>query len=699
MFTTYFKYWFVSILLLCYPSLQTAERLLTLNLDKTHDLNVTYRNAVWEIHTTGNDPFINTLPISPVVDIAKTPILSFDYLSVDGCENFELFVAPPWGKGHTITINLPPREGWSPATFDLRTNSLIRNASKINQFRLDPGNKSHVNIHIKNICLRPATPDEERSLASIEQLEKQKLDHENRLQTYLTGTYPGSIDRIKANENTIFIHGQAPSSEHLYIAEWPVWQAHTQVMHFENVWPITETSFSFTCPRKNSDGTDRLYSRFVLIHRDQANDKLLSHAHWVDEVPQIHVLPYMKPHSKKGIGGFHLGRGYDSDLDELGIGCLTYNFSLAQLIQSKPNASQLTISCNGKSWYLNDAVLQRCDDTMIAAAQRKIVMLGILLIPPAHQWPAKDLGTLLQHPDYEAGGIYTMPNLTTKESTQVYIALLEFLARRYTRSDGKYGRVHHWIMHNEVDMGYVWTNCGTKPPLSFFDHYYKSMRLGHLILQQQDQYASAFISLTHHWSSTTDPERCHPSLTLLKHLVDLSHAEGNFSWGLAYHPYPSSLREPKTWLDKDATFNFNTPKITFHNIEVLDAYMKQPRLLYKGQTRTIHLSEQGPNSPDYSDKSLQEQAAAMAYVWQKINRLDSIHGFEFHNWFDNRKEGGIRIGLRRFPDDETDPGGTKPVWHVYKALGTEQEAAATAFALPMIGLSDWSKAFYTGDIK
>jgi hypothetical protein len=113
----------------------------------------------------------------------------------------------------------------------------------------------------------------------------------------------------------------------------------------------------------------------------------------------------------------------------------------------------------------------------------------------------------------------------------------------------------------------------------------------------------------------------------------------------------------------------------------------------------VHLSEQGPNSPDYSDTALQEQAASMAYVWQKIKRLDSIQGFEFHNWIDNRSEGGLRIGLRRFPDDEQDPAGTKPVWHLYKALDTPDEQRASAFALPIIGISDWSQAIHFGEIR
>ncbi len=111
------------------------------------------------------------------------------------------------------------------------------------------------------------------------------------------------------------------------------------------------------------------------------------------------------------------------------------------------------------------------------------------------------------------------------------------------------------------------------------------------------------------------------------------------------------------------------------------------------------LSEKVPNSPDYSVRALQEQAAALAYVWPKIRRLDTIEGFQFHNWIDNRREGGLRIGLRRFPDDADDPFGRKPIWHVYRALDTPDESKATAFALPIIGVKDWPEVPYREPIE
>jgi hypothetical protein len=341
--------------------------------------------------------------------------------------------------------------------------------------------------------------------------------------------------------------------------------------------------------------------------------------------------------------------------------------------------------------------VEKLDHTLLAAAQRGALVLGILLVPPAKAWDGA-LGGIFQHPDYDAAGTYSMPNLTTREGVEHYAALLHFLAERYSRPGAPFGRLHHWIVHNEVDAGWVWTNCGEKPPELYLEIYHRSMRLAHLIARAHDPHARAYVSLTHHWKETAS-HRFTPSRDVLEGLLAFSRKEGDFDWGIAFHPYPQSLRDPRTWRDRKAEFHYDTPMITFRNLEVLDAWVKEPAQRFNGRkVRSVHLSEQGPNSPDYTPRALAEQAAAMAYVWRKLRPLDAIEGFQFHNWADNRREGGLRIGLRRFGDDPEAPLGPKPVWHVYRALDTAEEEQATAFALPVIGIADWSEVPYRGPI-
>jgi len=83
----------------------------------------------------------------------------------------------------------------------------------------------------------------------------------------------------------------------------------------------------------------------------------------------------------------------------------------------------------------------------------------------------------------------------------------------------------------------------------------------------------------------------------------------------------------------------------------------------------IHFSEQGPNSKSYTPNDLTEQAASLAYVWKKMKALDGIETFQYHFWRDFRGEGGLRLGLRRFPDDIDAPSGKKPIWNLLSIIG------------------------------
>lgn len=63
---------------------------------------------------------------------------------------------------------------------------------------------------------------------------------------------------------------------------------------------------------------------------------------------------------------------------------------------------------------------------------------------------------------------------------------------------------------------------------------------------------------------------------------------------------------------------------------------------------------------------------------------------QWHNWFDHRNEGTLRIGLRRYPDDAEDPGGKKPIWETYRDAGTDREEESFAPFLSVIGIPDWN---------
>jgi hypothetical protein len=195
-------------------------------------------------------------------------------------------------------------------------------------------------------------------------------------------------------------------------------------------------------------------------------------------------------------------------------------------------------------------------------------------------------------------------------------------------------------------------------------------------------------------------------------LPELGHSETGSTYTVRLAPVGRLL--PDGWkqmrldltLPKDRVLQIRNPRIRPERkgeFDVADAapaaYMKQPRLLFRGKVRPVHLSENGFNSPDYSAKSLEDQAAGMALAWKKMAKLSSIKSWQYHNWIDNRGEGGLKIGLRKYPDDKSDPLGKKPIWLLYKALGTPDEDRACAPYLKTIGIKSWNEGIHSSVIK
>jgi hypothetical protein len=679
--------------------------------DKTiHDLVATRPAPDFlELRTTGADPWIATRPFAAAAAAGKT-VLTFEYLAIGAVPGFSVYVGLPWSEARVQAApELPHSEGWTTFSLDLAP-AWERAAAPPDRLRLDFGRAPGRTIHVRNVRLR--APDERERDVDGRRTARLAAGraHDAELRTYLARTFPASVTRVDASIDKIRIEGFARGvGGELFLAETPVWQHLTREAPLARVAPVrpaADGSFAISVRRITTADTDRdtaprdrLFSRWLVVRaRPGGDDEQLSAPRYADAVEARHAWPEKKARSKKGLGGFNASRPEIlGDLDALGIDSVTVNLFLGAYLRAAAAATTVPFVRHGRTYHIERSQLERLDRTMLAAAQRDALVFAILLVPPAASWHGH-LGAVLQHPDYDPAGTYSMANVTSAEGVAHTVALIDFFAERYSRPGAPHGRIHHWIVHNEVDAGWVWTNCGEKPPVLFMDQYHKAMRLVHLAARQYDPHARAYISLTHHWTETANP-RFTPAREVLGHLLAFSRAEGDFDWGIAHHPYPASLREPKTWLDRRVDFTFETPLITFKNIEVLDAWVRQPAQRFLGRhVRSVHLTEQGPNSPDYSERALQEQAAAMAYLWPKLRRLDAIEGFQYHNWVDNRREGGLRIGLRRFPDDADDPLGAKPIWHVYRALDTPDEARVTAFALPLIGIRDWSEVLHLAPI-
>ncbi len=661
--------------------------------DQCHDLEYNETDDGWEIRTTGGDPYVFTAPVDGPLDPAAY-MLAFEFFSASGTDGFQVYAFPPLAEANSATgRGLARSEGWSSHALDLR--ELLAGLDyRIEGLRLDFGRRAGSTIRLRNLRLRPPTEAELR----LEAARQARIDRDAALDAYLrrylAADYPCRVAEVAVDGEQVTIRGRATGDD-LRLAEAPVY-ADLDRDDFASVTPLNaDGEFELVVPRF-VDGRDRLLSRWAVVRREGDGYTLLSPARYAERVTPRWDLPEQVLRGRKGLGGFGLGRPLQ-DLDELGIASVTVNLVLNGLVSTTPGERWSPFEYAGQTWYANDGMLADFDATFSELARRDILVKVIILIGHGAGAPEGSYSRLIAHPDADPAGIFVMPDVASREGLEAYAAGLDFLARRYSDPEAGHGRIHHWILHNEVNAGWVWTNAGEKSDLLYLDLYQRSLRTCWLIARQYDPNAKVFLSLEHHWTQHQDP-RSHPARTLLEWLLRMVAVEGDFDWALAYHPYPQNLFEPRVWEDTQVSFDFDTPKITFRNLEVLDAWVRRPETFYRGRPRAVHLTEQGLNSPDYSETALRDQAAGMAYTWAKVKACPSIAAFDYHNWVDNRHEGGLRLGLRRFPDDPDQPLGRKPIWYVYQALDTDREAAATAFALPVIGLTDWSEAIWRDPI-
>ena len=675
---------------------QEQNTKLGLDIEKLHELSIQNINGDYQIQTLGNDPYIFTLPL--LSERKKENVaLSFEYFCPKGLNFFQVFFSTDAKEVKSKTIkSIGVAEGW--VTFSIDLSDDLKNWGKINdRLRFDFGSRPNVEIQIRNIILRKPTLKEQRIAAKREENLRADSLLENHLKSYLAKNFSATISNVRVSGTNITIEGKTNSINNVFLAEVSPSQDVTELSNFSNLMPIGKQFFTVTTPRfKVQDGLnyDKSLSKWVLIKKTNTGYELISHAHYPDIFESKYNYPKETLKGRKGLGGFSVNRGHLSDLDSLAITSATVNIWFSRFMYSKPATNRIEHIYGGKSYYFDKKQVESFDQTFKETASRGIITAAILLVDKVEKSADSVIGKLLQHPDMDPAGIYSMPNMTNPASVNCYAAALDFLASRYSRADKKYGRINHWIMHNEVDAGWVWTNMGSKPAAVFMDAYVKSMRMCYAIARNYNPNSEVFVSLTHYWTLKSSPQ-FYPSKTLMEILLQYTKAEGDFEWAMAQHPYPQNLREPKTWLDKQVDFTFNTPLITFKNLEVLDAWIKLPEVLYKGKIkRSLWLSENGTNSPTYSDQDLKEQAAGFAYAWKKLEVLDGIDGFQWHNWRDNRNEGGLRIGLRRFPDDEKEPGGVKPVWKVFEAADTKNENQIFDPYKKTIGISSWDEVNY-----
>ncbi|WP_329258895.1 DUF5722 domain-containing protein [Actinoallomurus sp. NBC_01490] len=453
--------------------------------------------------------------------------------------------------------------------------------------------------------------------------------------------------------------------------------------------PDATGAFTARLPRFADDGRDRLYDKFLAV---AGGDTVLGSAHYADKIDlAVNRTAYPQTPSIKG-----LQVEMTDDAEELGVKHAAINLPLDQMMLSGPGAPDNTIefTSQGRTFYFNKSAVEGVD-AQVKPLSDDGTLVNLIVLAYAEPGNSSSAWRQLIHPDAEIGtGTVYAFDTKTADGAAYYTAAMEFFTQRYTRADEEYGRAWGWIIGNEVDAQQYWYNMGRQDRGTFLDHYSRALRIAWQALRKSDANGRVYISLTHYWNSSAndDPAYTYKGRDIVDGLNAITKQQGDFSWNIAYHPYPEDLFNPAFWDDKDALDTSDSPLITFKNIQVLPRYLAQDGLKFGGEQRRVILSEQGLNAKDYTTENLRLQAAAFAYAYYKIAFTGGIDAFILHRHVDHEGEGGLRLGLWTWDPDHpfsAAPGEHKPIYDVFKYIDTPQSLRATEFAKTIIGISDW----------
>ena len=382
----------------------------------------------------------------------------------------------------------------------------------------------------------------------------------------------------------------------------------------------------------------------------------------------------------------------------LGFGQSNQNINIGGLIDWQSMEPKLSFEFEGRKIGLRPAAVAALDRDLQALHAAKMRVTGILgnYVPKTMSRRSP-----LVHPLTDPATVPEGPaafNTATEEGVFFYRAILHWLVDRYTREDAQFGQIAGLVIGNEVQNHWGWYHLGAVEPEVLLREYSVALRIADLATRSVHADFPIYISLDHHWTLTATTDRTHDftGVEVLEGVHERARREGDFPWNLAHHPYPENLRQPGFWNDRSAPLRFDAPRITFHNLEVLPAFLRQPRFLFEGQPRRIVLTEQGFYCPPGPDGEI-AQAAAFALAWKKVQALPGIESLLYHRHVDHPNENRLLFGIREHDGSANvnGVGRARKLWGVVQKAGTPEEDAAFAFALPIVGRKDWSDVVAT----
>ena len=388
------------------------------------------------------------------------------------------------------------------------------------------------------------------------------------------------------------------------------------------------------------------------------------------------------------------------DIDYLGMGCMMTEINSPWIQTVTPAEDAIEHVFCGKTFYFDKATMDLYDRLMQHCIERGIPCLIRAINRFSYRLKGSNdaLTSIIGHPGYESTGFSEQMsafNLRTELGVWMYCAFIDFLCARYMDAASPLYCSDVMDVGNEINAQEVWHNTGAMTCADFMEEYTVSLRLAHLIARKYNANSNVNISLDHYFAAALKDDALHMyhGRACLAYLAEYCHRDGDFDWGIAAHPYPENLTKPDFYNDTTAIYDWNTPRITMKNIEMLQALVELPEFLYRGKARTVVCDEQGFHT-DYNDPESENKGAyAFVLLMQKLRKCPNIRWFLINRYADMPlgDESELHLGLRYekgYADDMhllINPGDYKKICHVMIDLWTDNEQKWIAQAKEYIG--------------
>ena len=412
------------------------------------------------------------------------------------------------------------------------------------------------------------------------------------LSVFDAGAATPGVVRVQLEGQEFLIEAQFPSQGDVKLLLLQPHEGNDEGKRLSLDWDLADGVWTTTI-RRLDGGRDNAFARFQLI--GGASGKPLGQACWVGNIESDARRTFEFPKAK-GIKGLQCIEDIDDAL-HLGVKQAALNVTLDQLVDWRADSGQFSRQVDGKTVCFHAGYVAHIDSQLKRLTDAGVVNSLIIYnrIPGTRDGsPLVHPGTDLAKSPFRVGAF----NLATAEGVRVYRAAIEFLADRYSDPKSGHGLAKRFIIGNEVQSHWHWYNLGEMPQRQVVNEYHRALRVAHLAAHSIHPGIQLYVSLDHHWSAQmgNNPLLSMSGKYFLETLNAIAKAEGDFDWHVAFHPYPENLFNPRTWEDATATASFDSKKITFKNIEILPAFLRQPRFLHNGKARRVILSEQGFHS-------------------------------------------------------------------------------------------------------